>query len=140
MADVMPISPPGSWPDTTDSHNDNSDVRPYSGLGMETVKNAGQGISKGNEGNNLVKRKELLPPEILEQYARTFIKCLLGLLTIRRTQEPRLTWRPLQDSVSYRPRDIRVAGASKLMLAQGISDAPSIRPSSVKMSLILYQQ
>lgn len=69
MADETVTSPPGSWPDGSDMNDESSDERRHST--PEIVENVDTGMPKGKakDPKDIPKRKAMLPPEILEQYA-----------------------------------------------------------------------
>lgn len=72
MANETPTSPPGSWPETSEKSDGSSDERRHSTPEREEdVVPPARGILKGKEKNkkDVSKRKAMLPPEILEQYA-----------------------------------------------------------------------
>ena len=69
MADETVSSPPGSWPDGSDTNEMSLDIRPNSGLKTQAAEDGGKRMSRGKEkeATNSVKREAMLPSEIIEQ-------------------------------------------------------------------------
>lgn len=80
MDDETPTSPPGSWPAGSETNVEASDVRAYSGSESPAPENVGEGFLKGKEKDtkSTLGKRALLPPEILEQYAKShFFKAIV---------------------------------------------------------------
>lgn len=69
MDDETPTSPPGSWPDGSDTNEMSPDIRPPSGPKTQAAEDGGKRISRGKEKEvtSSVKREAMLPSEIIEQ-------------------------------------------------------------------------
>ena len=69
MDDETLASPPGSWPDGSDTNQMSSDIRPQSGPKTQVVEDGGKRMSRGKEkeATSSVKREAMLPSEIIEQ-------------------------------------------------------------------------
>lgn len=87
MDDETPISPPGSWPAGSDTGVGASHLRAYSASESPALETVEKGLSKGKEKdtNRPLKRGALLPPEILEQYAKSPILNAISLGSFARS-------------------------------------------------------
>ena len=62
-------SPPGSWPDGSDTNEISSHIRHHSDLEPQAAEDGEKTMSRGKEkeATNPVKREAILPSEIIEQ-------------------------------------------------------------------------
>lgn len=84
MDDETPTSPPGSWPAGSETGVEASDVRAYSASESPALENEPKGLSKGKgkDTKGPLRKSALLPPEILEQYAKSHIFNAISRISI----------------------------------------------------------
>ena len=84
MDDETPTSPPGSWPAGSETGVETSDVIAYTGSESPAPENVEKGLSKdkGKDTKISLRKGALLPPEILEQYAKSHISNAISLTSI----------------------------------------------------------
>ena len=69
MDDATPTSPPGSWPDGSDTNEISPDIGHHAGLDPQAAQHGEKRVSrsKEKEATNAAKREAMIPSEIIEQ-------------------------------------------------------------------------
>ncbi len=145
----MTETPSGSWPTGADERNvpvENDASRPSTmetyttseeTRGPECEENDGHGLwgLRHSSGKQSISRMPELPPEIRERYVFSIIGITAG--RFRLPTRMMIDAIPLQNTLPYRPRNLRLTRSGRSSLARGIANAPSLRTSSLKMSIFL---